>query len=113
MFEEALPHYRAIGLRDRIIIALARSGDRVEAERLFGELADSGEYLDPWVRAEIYVALGETERALDSIEAAYDEGSVGITSMKNWPLLDPLGSEPRFQAVLQRLNFPEVDGAGR
>jgi hypothetical protein len=35
------------------------------------------------------------------------EHDVFVIDFKVDPLLDPLRSEPRFQAVMRKLNFPE------
>ena len=29
-----------------------------------------------------------------------------LTFLNTWPALDPLRSDPRFQALLQKMNFP-------
>jgi hypothetical protein len=41
------------------------------------------------------------------LERAYEEQDPSLFSLKMSPLLDPLRSEPRFQAVLRRMNFPQ------
>jgi tetratricopeptide (TPR) repeat protein len=51
--------------------------------------------------------VGEKQRALDLIDRAVALHDAFVVDFKVDPLLDPLRSEPRFQAVMRRLNFPE------
>jgi hypothetical protein len=41
------------------------------------------------------------------LEQAYEEQDPGLFYLKASPLLDPLRSEPRFQALLRRVNFTQ------
>ncbi len=58
--------------------------------------------------ARIHMALGEQEKALDYLEKGdfWIVGGPGKGIAQN-PLWDPLRSDPRFQALLQKLNLPE------
>ena len=56
--------------------------------------------------AGIYAQLGERERALDELDHALAIRDGGIVSMKIDPRLDPIRGEPRFDAVLSKMNFP-------
>ena len=51
--------------------------------------------------------IGEKQRALDLIDRAVARHDAFVVDFKVDPLLDPLRPEPRFQAVMRRLNFPE------
>ena len=87
-------------------VILARTGDRagVEAklqrmQQLFGDAA-SYQY------AEIYAQLGDKQRALAAMDAAWAIRDGGLVNILVDPLLDPLRDEPRFQAIVKRMNFP-------
>jgi hypothetical protein len=54
----------------------------------------------------VYAALGDHSRALADLEQAYAEDTFFCDFMKSDPEMDPLRSEPRFQGVLRRMNFP-------
>jgi tetratricopeptide (TPR) repeat protein len=53
-----------------------------------------------------YLAAGDKEQALIWMERAYDEKDPGLFWLKVSPSSDLLRSEPRFQALLGKLNFP-------
>jgi len=54
----------------------------------------------------IHTNLGEKDRALDFLEKAYEDRAFQISMIKTQPIVDPLRSEPRFAALLRRMNFP-------
>ena len=54
-----------------------------------------------------YAALGQRDAAINALEKAYAERSGGLIFLKTETGLDPLRSDPRFQALVRRMNFPE------
>ena len=54
-----------------------------------------------------YIGLGDKEQALDWLEKAYEQHDAGIAEVRWVPLFDDVRDEPRFQALLERFNFPE------
>lgn len=58
-------------------------------------------------RAQIHAQWGETALALDALDVGYRVRDPGLGGLKVDPLLDPLRQEPRFIALLKRLDFPE------
>jgi hypothetical protein len=64
-------------------------------------------YVFPSVFAYAYLGLGDKDQALTFLERAYEEQDPGLFTLKVSPLLDPLRSEPRFQALMRRVNFPQ------
>jgi TolB-like protein/tetratricopeptide (TPR) repeat protein len=55
---------------------------------------------------EINAQWGEHQTALEWLEKAQQFRDPGLAYSKTDPLLDPLRTEPRFQAILKQLNFP-------
>jgi TolB-like protein/Tfp pilus assembly protein PilF/predicted Ser/Thr protein kinase len=51
--------------------------------------------------------LGERDNALDWLERGYEEHDDTLFAINAGPLYDTLRSEPRFQALLRRMNFPK------
>jgi serine/threonine-protein kinase len=56
--------------------------------------------------ATIYAQWGDRTKALELLEKAARVRDAGLSFLKTDPLLDPLRKEPRFQAVLRELKFP-------
>jgi hypothetical protein len=54
----------------------------------------------------VCAGLGDKDQAIEWLEKAYQEHSVGVMFLKVDPTLDPLRSDPRFQDLLRRMNFP-------
>ncbi len=88
--------------------AYALAGRRDEALRVLSELSGlrKQRYVEAFGIARIYVGLGEKEQALSWLEKAYEEHAVWTVYLKVDPTLNPLRSDPRFQALLRRMNFP-------
>ena len=84
-------------------------GRKSETRKIIGELKERSRhhYVFPSVFAYAYLGLGEKDRALTYLEQAYEEQDPALFYLKVSPLLDPLRSEPRFQALLRRVNFTQ------
>ena len=55
---------------------------------------------------EIYAQLGDREAALAALEKAYEIKDAGLSTMLVDPWLDPVRKEPRFEAIVRKMNFP-------
>lgn len=79
-----------------------------DARRILNQLLNRGEheYVPPTCPAVIHSALGETDRALDLLEQAYEMRDVIMVWIKTRHQFDPLRATPRFQVLLRRMNFP-------
>src|SRR5215472_817921 len=86
----------------------AAQGKRAEALHTIKELeAMSGADLDQahWI-AKIYAALNEKEMALNWLDRGLAAGAIG-SFYKDEPVWDTIRSEPRFSALLRRMNLPQ------
>ena len=85
--------------------ALGRQGKRGEAERLIAELEARAQrdYVSPVALALAYLGVGDVARTLDWAERAYDDRRGWLAYLEVNPILDPLRSEPRFQALVERM----------
>jgi tetratricopeptide (TPR) repeat protein len=67
-----------------------------------------GRYVrNPSTTAAIYAHLGDKDQAFAWLEKAYAARSIDMIWLKVNPLWDSLRSDPRFQDLLRRMNFPE------
>jgi len=88
--------------------AYALAGRTREARKLLGNLEDSskGGCVAGYHVAAIYAALGDNDRVFECLEKAYEDRSLWMAHLRVMPRLDPLRSDPRFQDLLRRMNFP-------
>jgi TolB-like protein len=84
------------------------AGRKSETQKIISELKERSRhhYVFPSVFAYAYLGLGDRDQALTFLERAYEEQDPGLFLLNVSPLLDPLRSEPRFQALLRCMNFP-------
>ncbi len=86
----------------------ALAGRRDEATKILNELKarSKREFVSPILFAYIYAGLGDKDQAFAWLEKAYEERSDVVGGLKVGRQLDPLRSDPRFQDLLRRMNFP-------
>jgi TolB-like protein len=83
-------------------------GRRHEAQKMVDELEATARrhYVPPIFFMHVYIGLGDKEKALTWTERAYEDHDQYLFWLKVSPSFDALRSEPRFQVVLRRMNFP-------
>jgi serine/threonine-protein kinase len=88
--------------------AYARSGNKAAAEKILAELdgLSRRKRVAPSDRAMILSALGNHTGAMELLEKGHKEGDASLVWLKVDPQFDGLRSDPRFQALLRRMNFP-------
>jgi len=87
--------------------AYAVSGNRVEAERILRWL-DKRAQTKPTtstLAARIYLGLGDYNRALELLEAAYDERDYWLSFLAHDPRTDPIRSNAHFANLLRKMNL--------
>ena len=91
----------------QIALALALSGKPDEARAVIDlRLKQSGPgALSPYSLAVVFGALGDKDQAFDQLEKALAQRDINLTSVRVEPDLDPLRGDPRFDALLERLNL--------
>jgi TolB-like protein/tetratricopeptide (TPR) repeat protein len=90
-----------------LAIVYDKLGRHADGEALLGKMkVDFGD-VGAYQYAEIYAQWGNTSAALDWLETAFRLHDDGLLGLKTDPLLDPLRKEPRFQALMRKLKFPE------
>jgi serine/threonine protein kinase/Flp pilus assembly protein TadD len=86
--------YGSAGMKDEAFKILERL-DGLSKDRYVGSL---------W-RAVVWMGLGEKKETLENLEKAYLEKESILACIKVWPAFDCVRSEPRFQAVLKKMNL--------
>ncbi|WP_211256429.1 tetratricopeptide repeat protein, partial [Edaphobacter aggregans] len=62
--------------------------------------------LPPVALAKMYNRLGEKEKAIEALEKAYEQHSPRLVDLRSNVFLTSLHSDPRVQAFLQKMHFP-------
>jgi DNA-binding winged helix-turn-helix (wHTH) protein/TolB-like protein/Tfp pilus assembly protein PilF len=88
-------------------IALARLGRKDEARAVLQSLSETARhaYVPPTHFALIETALGDRDQAFAHLDAAVELHDARLALLKIDPKWDDLHSDPRFAALLRRLNF--------
>jgi len=88
--------------------AYAMTGRPLDARRILQDLEARRveEYVSSFGIALIYDVLGEKDAALTAIERACDERAVEFAQPRQYPGFSTIASEPRFEAVMQRVGLP-------
>ena len=69
--------------------------------------AENRRYVLNYLVAQAYAALGDKDAAFVELEKAYQNHDWFLQRIKVDPMMDPLRDDPRFDAIVKRLNFPQ------
>ncbi len=89
-------------------VAQAQAGQIQEAREVLDFLQERRQdrYVPGTMIAVIHATLGETDAAFEWLDRAYEERDYFLLWLKVDPMYDPLRKDPRFAALLERMNFP-------
>jgi TolB-like protein/DNA-binding winged helix-turn-helix (wHTH) protein/Tfp pilus assembly protein PilF len=115
---EAIPEYqKAVELSGgdqdpaaALAHAYATTGRRAQAKKILAEWQRQSQtsYVSPYMIATIYASSGEKNKAFEYLEKAYEEKSSDLPYFLKADLrVDDLRSDPRFQDLMRRMNFPQ------
>ena len=89
-----------------LTLTYGRLGRHAEAEAALAALKATAGNAWAYQFAQVYAQWGDTNKALDWLDIAYQLKDAGLIFLKMDKLLDPVRQEPRFQAIYAKLNFP-------
>jgi TolB-like protein/DNA-binding winged helix-turn-helix (wHTH) protein/Tfp pilus assembly protein PilF len=117
MYPEAIANFeKSIARTGRVADSLGGlawvygvAGRKGDTRKIISELKERSRhhYVFPTVFANAYLGLGDKERALTYLEQAYEERDPALFYLKVGPFFNPLRAEPRFQALLRRVNLAQ------
>jgi TolB-like protein/Tfp pilus assembly protein PilF len=90
-----------------LAVTFDKLGRHADAEAELSKLKPAQGDVWAYQCATIYAQWGNRVKALESLETALRLRDPGLVQLKTDPLLDPLRKEPRFQAVMRELKFPD------
>jgi serine/threonine-protein kinase len=92
----------------RFELALAQQirGDRPAADAVLADLIANGLNQLDYQIAEVYAWRGETDKAFEWLQIAYDNHDTGILSLLSDPLMRGLRSDPRYKSMVEKVGLP-------
>jgi len=108
--QEALGHCQPADTAPKqasLAVLFNRLKRQSEAQAMLDQLVKENGDAAAYQYAGIYAQWGDMKTALKWIERAYEVKDPGVAFMKADPMLEPIRREPRFQAVVRKLNFPD------
>jgi tetratricopeptide (TPR) repeat protein len=108
---EALATYRKIDYEAFRLHGIAMAehtlGQEKESQQALDELVAKHAQEAAYQIAEVFAWRGGKDRAFEWLERAYQQRDGGLSSMEVDPLLDSSRGDPRFKALLRKMNLPE------
>jgi len=88
--------------------AYGRLGDHTKTLHAYTKLQQlkNTRLVAPWWLAVAWVGMGNNDKAIEYLTATYRMRSSAFPTIQADPLLDPLRSDPRFQAMLRQASIP-------
>ncbi|HSU86768.1 MAG TPA: tetratricopeptide repeat protein [Chthoniobacterales bacterium] len=92
----------------RFELALAHFArkDRAAADAALAELITQSRDIAAYQIAEVYAFRGETDKAFEWLQISFDTHDSGMLSVVVDPLLRNLRDDPRYKALVEKMNFP-------
>lgn len=89
-------------------VAYSKTGQRDRAHEILVKLEDARKdrYVMSYWLACIYAAMGNKDAAFAELERSFKDRDWFLPRLKVDPFMDPLRDDPRFDAMVKRLNLP-------
>jgi tetratricopeptide (TPR) repeat protein len=88
-------------------LAYGLANRKAEANKVLDELLQLNKtrYVTPAAFVNVYIGLGDKDKAFEWLEKAFAERSNYVAYLKVFPIADPLRSDPRFSDLLRRIGL--------
>ena len=83
----------------------AMAGEKARAKTELDKTLKEEGIRSPYWLAIVYIGLENFNEALTQLEKGYETREITMVGIKLSPELDPLRNEPRFKALLKKMNF--------
>jgi tetratricopeptide (TPR) repeat protein len=87
----------------------ARSGNIAAMDRKLAHMRELFSDAATYNYAQVYAQARENDQAFATLDKAQDVKDPGLTGLRTDPFLDPIRSDPRYAALLRKLDFPSAD----
>jgi TolB-like protein/Flp pilus assembly protein TadD len=91
--------------RFELAVAQYARGDRTAADAALADLIAHNQGLDYQV-AQVYAVRGERDKTFEWLQIAFDNHDTGMLGLLVDPLLHALRDDPRYKALVAKMNFP-------
>ena len=91
--------------RFELALAYDARGDREAADTALADLVAHPQGLDYQI-AQVYAVRGEKDKAFQWLQISFDTHDTGMLGLKVDPLLRNLREDPRYKALVAKMNFP-------
>ena len=88
-----------------LAIAEFKLGNPIEAQQKLDQLVTSFGTNSSYQQAQVFAQWGDTVRALEMLEQAYEIRDSGLLFLGGDVLVDPVRKEPRFAAIMAKIGF--------
>jgi len=91
--------------RFEVAIAQEARRDRPAADAALADLMANNVGLDYQI-AQVYAVRGDKDKAMEWLQVAFDHHDTGMLALLVDPLYDTLREDPRYKALVAKMNFP-------
>ena len=92
--------------RFELAMAHSASGDRAAADAALADLIANGRDQLAYQIAEVYAWRGETDKAFEWLQIAFDNHDTGLLSLLIDPILRSLHDDTRYKPMLEKVGLP-------
>jgi serine/threonine-protein kinase len=87
-------------------IIAARAGDANAVERIVSQIRKGSGDAAMFQYAQVYGQAQQLDRAFDALDKGLAVKDPGVTGVRTDPFLDPIRHDPRYPALVRKVNFP-------